>query len=86
MKNCGSCTGFMEVTTTNGKSGFCFKGSKYRYMMLAAGQAPVRFKWSPACSEYRAKGNNDKPKKPRLRKAFRAAAIKVKPLKRPKHR
>lgn len=85
MRRCGNCTGFMEITTTNGKSGYCFRGSKYRYMMLAAGQAPVRFKWSPACNEYRAKNDGGKPSKPRLRRAFKAAAIKVKTLKKPKH-
>lgn len=84
MRTCGTCSGFMEVATINGKSGYCFKGSKYRYMMLAAGRAPVRFKWSPACSEYRPSSDGSTRSKPRLRKSFKAAAIKVKPLRKPK--
>lgn len=71
MNNCGKCVGFANISTTNGKCGFCFRGSKYAHKMIAAGRAPVRFAWSPACAEFRAKKKEGEPSKPKLKKVFK---------------
>ncbi len=80
INNCGKCVGFVNISTTNGKCGFCYRGSKYAHMMVAAGRAPVRFKWSPACAEFRAKKQQEGTDKPTLKKTFKGVIRRVRSL------
>ena len=72
----------MNISTTNGKCGFCYRGGKYARAMVAAGHAPVRFTWSPACGEFRAKKQQEGTSKPALKKRFKGVIRRVRSLRR----
>lgn len=81
INNCRKCVGFANISTTNGKCGFCYRGEKYARKMAAAGRAPVRFRWALACAEFKAKKQKEGANEP-TKKTFMEVLKRVRTLRR----